>query len=88
MAKWRVIRDISRPAGLNLSLDEVLLKQVNNDPTDYILKFNYFEPSAVILGLNQDLVDLDLDFIKNNKFDLNRRLTGGAAILTPCAAWL
>ena len=81
MNKWRVIRDIPRPAGLNLSIDEMLLKQVNDSESEYVLKFNYFSPSAVILGLNQDLKDLNLEFINKKKFHLNRRLTGGAAIL-------
>jgi len=81
MDKWRVIKDIPRPAGENLSIDEMLLNQVNNTPSEYILKFNYFSPSAVILGLNQDIDDLNMEFINKQNFHVNRRLTGGAAIL-------
>ncbi len=81
MESWRIIRDVPRPASLNLAIDEFLLNQVNDSPTQYILKFNYFSPPAVILGLNQDIKDINLNFIKEMNFDLNRRLTGGAAIL-------
>ena len=55
MENWRLIRDIPRNAASNLSLDEILLRKVNDNEVFNILKFNYFSPPAVILGLNQNI---------------------------------
>ncbi|MHA1799347.1 MAG: lipoate--protein ligase family protein [Candidatus Helarchaeota archaeon] len=81
METWRLIRDSPRDAASNLSIDEILLKKINDNEMENSLKFNYFSPPAVILGINQDILNLNLKFIKEKEFDLNRRLTGGAAIL-------
>ncbi|NHI94549.1 MAG: lipoate--protein ligase family protein [Candidatus Lokiarchaeota archaeon] len=81
MEKWRLIKDSPRNAASNLSIDEVLLKNLDEKGTENILKFNYFTPPAVILGINQTTNVLNTNFIQKNQFDINRRLTGGAAIL-------
>ena len=81
MENWRLIRDIPRNAASNLSLDEILLRKVNDNEVFNILKFNYFSPPAVILGLNQNIEELNIKYIRNQRFQINRRLTGGAAIL-------
>ena len=81
MENWRLIKDIPRSSASNLSLDEVLLRKVNDHEVFNIFKFNYFSPPAVILGLNQSVDVLNTKFIRDQRFNINRRLTGGAAIL-------
>ncbi len=79
--KWRVIRDTPRPGAEGLALDEALLKSVSAGFAPNTLKIYYFSPPSAILGIHQSVSEVDLHFIHQSAFDLNRRLTGGGAIL-------
>jgi len=45
------------------------------------MKIYYFFPPTAILGLHQAITDVDLVYLQQNTLMLNRRLTGGGAIL-------
>jgi lipoate-protein ligase A len=45
------------------------------------MKIYYFSPPTAILGLHQAVPDVDLAYLRQNTLTLNRRLTGGGAIL-------
>jgi lipoate-protein ligase A len=80
---WRLIDDDAYPVQLGLAIDEMLLEQfedVNEKPLNTI-RFYQFSPPAVVVGCNQDIREIDMNFIASSGLQLGRRITGGGAII-------
>ena len=79
--EWRIIDTDVLPAFKNIALDEVILEADEDTRNKTTLRFLRYSPSAVLVGNNQSMErEVRIDFCKENKIDINRRLTGGGAI--------
>lgn len=69
-------------AAENMAWDNALLiSQAENSMSEPVLRFLQFSPSCVLVGRHQSpSQEARIEFLKQNKFDINRRLTGGGAI--------
>lgn len=66
----------------NMDIDKDLLDFAISQEIDYpIMRLYAWDPPCVSLGRNQDDSFLDKEFLKINKIDVVRRLTGGRALL-------
>jgi len=64
-----------------MALDDVILKCRSNDLIPNTIRFLRFDPPAVLVGYHQDVEqEVRLDYVKRNRIDVNRRVTGGGAI--------
>ncbi len=66
---------------MGLSIDEALLHGVIKGLSPNIVRFYYFARPSVVIGLNQDVNDVNLKYIQNNNISFCRRLTGGGVII-------
>ncbi|MGC8603340.1 MAG: lipoyl protein ligase domain-containing protein [Desulfomonilaceae bacterium] len=69
-------------AAANMALDNIILEEISSGYSPTTFRFLQFKPAAALVGYNQD-VDLEIrkDFCKAHRIDINRRITGGGAIL-------
>ena len=77
-------------AAQNMALDEILTSRVGKGLSRPTLRFLTFVPEAALLGYHQQAErELRLDFCRENGIDINRRLTGGGALLfqSSCLGW-
>ncbi len=81
MKPIRIIRDSKYPAPKGLAVDEALLKSVEEGLAPETIRFYYFAPPAVVVGMNQDINLINLNFLREKKMSFGRRLTGGGAII-------
>ncbi|MHA1300998.1 MAG: lipoate--protein ligase family protein [Candidatus Helarchaeota archaeon] len=81
MKTFRIIRDSKYIAPMGLSIDEALLQSVSRNLVPNTIRFYYFTKPSVIVGINQDINDVNLEFIKKNNLSFGRRLTGGGSII-------
>ena len=66
----------------NMATDEALTKARGEEKAPDTLRFYRWKPSAVTLGYFQSVEDeVDLDALKHFGIDLNRRISGGGAVL-------
>lgn len=66
----------------NMATDEALTKARGEGKAPDTLRFYRWNPSAVTLGYFQSVEDeVDLDALKRYGIDLNRRISGGGAVL-------
>lgn len=66
----------------NMQIDSDLLDNaITNDVTEPIFRLYGWSPACISLGRNQNDCFLDYDFLKSQKIDVVRRLTGGRALL-------
>ncbi|MHA1648614.1 MAG: lipoate--protein ligase family protein [Candidatus Helarchaeota archaeon] len=84
MSSIRIIRDTKYPAPQGLAIDEAILKSVENGDSPNTVRFYYFAPPAVVVGLNQDISSIDFEYIEKAKMAFGRRLTGGGTIIIGC----
>ncbi len=81
METWTLLDTGVRSAAENSALDDVLLKCRNRDIIPNTLRFLQFSPNAVLVGFHQSTEqEVRIDYCKENKIDINRRITGGGAI--------
>jgi lipoate-protein ligase A len=79
---WRIIDTGVLSAAENMAWDEALLESKTEFDMPNTLRFLRFAPSAVLVGYNQAIEqEIRVDFCRENEIDINRRLTGGGAIL-------
>lgn len=84
MKSIRIIRDTKYLAPKGLSIDEALLLSVSEDRVQNTIRFYYFASPSVVLGMNQDINDVNLKYIRESDMSLTRRLTGGGVIIIGC----
>jgi lipoate-protein ligase A len=66
----------------NMATDEALTKARGEEKAPDTLRFYRWKPSAVTLGYFQSVEDeVNLDTLKRYGIDLNRRISGGGAVL-------
>ena len=65
-----------------MALDQVLLKSRSLGKSQNTFRFLMFSPPAALLGYHQRLnQEIRIDFCHQNGIDINRRITGGGALL-------
>lgn len=80
---WRRLVDTGpKSADYLMALDEVLLDLITAGRSLNTLRFLRFEKPTVLVGFNQVVEDeVNIEYCEVNGLDINRRITGGGAIL-------
>jgi lipoate-protein ligase A len=78
---WRLIRYEAFDGATNMAIDEAILESHIKGDTPPTLRFYGFQPEAISLGYAQKLDDALLQRLKQSKYSLVRRPTGGRAVL-------
>jgi lipoate-protein ligase A len=74
-------------AAENMALDEVLTRRAGQGTSPPTLRFLRFSPDAALLGYHQEAArELRLDYCAAEGIEVNRRLTGGGALLFQSSA--
>jgi lipoate-protein ligase A len=74
-------------AAENMALDEVLTRRAGQGLSPPTLRFLRFSPDAALLGFHQQAErELRLDYCRQEGIAVNRRLTGGGALLFQSSA--
>lgn len=82
MTKYRLLDTGLISAAENMALDEVLTSRAGRGLSPPSLRFLRFSPDAALLGHHQEAErELRLEFCQANGIEVNRRLTGGGALL-------
>lgn len=77
---WRLLDSGVRRAAENFAFNRAILDAHRDGDSPHTLRFLGFRPSALI-GFHQDPEqELNLDYIREQGIDIQRRLTGGGAI--------
>ena len=79
---WRLLITPPMSAADNMCLDQVLvdLKGVGRSPNT--IRFLQFSPRCVLVGYHQSIQEeIRLEYCRSQGLDVNRRITGGGAIL-------
>ncbi len=78
---WTVVDTGLRPADENIALDQAILSAVEEGLSGPVFRFLHFEECA-LLGYHQSAAqELDLDYCREHGIEVQRRLTGGGAII-------
>jgi lipoate-protein ligase A len=78
---WRLIRYENFDGATNMAIDEAILESHIQGDTPPTLRFYGFKPEAISLGYAQKLDDALSKRLKQSKYALVRRPTGGRAVL-------
>ncbi|MBD3609477.1 MAG: lipoate--protein ligase family protein [Gammaproteobacteria bacterium] len=77
---WRLMDTGVRRAAENFAINRAIMESHKQGKTINTLRFLAFPPSALI-GFHQDVEqELNLEYIRDNNIDIQRRLSGGGAI--------
>ncbi len=90
MTEWRLLDTGVRTGTENMALDDAILECRALGRTPDTLRFLQFSPPTVLVGFHQSIAqEVRLDYCRTHGIDINRRITGGGAILfTPsCLGW-
>lgn len=81
MKNWRFLPLEVNNGFFNMALDEAILQNVIRKKSPNTLRFYKWKPSTASIGRNQSLsAEINIDFTKEKKFNIVRRITGGGAI--------
>jgi lipoyl(octanoyl) transferase len=79
---WRLLLDSKPGRGAwNMAVDEAILEAVGRKESLPTLRLFSWQPACLSLGYAQPIQDVDLDKLRDQGWDLVRRLTGGRAVL-------
>lgn len=79
---WRLLDTGFRTAAQNMALDRVILESRAMGHGPDTLRFLQFSTPSVLVGYHQQLdQEVRLEFCQRQGFEVNRRITGGGAIL-------
>ena len=82
MKTFRLLDTGPLTAAENMALDETLLELISEGKSPDTIHFLRFAPKAVLVGFNQSVAEeIRIDYCKANSIHINRRITGGGAIL-------
>ena len=83
---WRLLDTGFLSAAENMALDRILLESRAAGESPNTLRFLQFATPSVLVGCHQQLdQEVRLDFCRERGLEVNRRITGGGAILfEPC----
>ena len=80
--KIRLLDTRALPASANMALDNIILEEVSSGYSPATFRFLQFDRMAALVGYNQDTnLEIRTDFCQAHNIDVNRRITGGGAIL-------
>lgn len=80
--RWRLLDTGYRNAAENMALDRVLLESRSRGEGPNTIRFLQFSRPCVLVGYHQQLdSEVRLDFCEANGIEVNRRITGGGAVL-------
>ena len=84
--EWRLLDTGFLSAAENMALDRVLLESRAAGESPNTLRFLQFSAPSVLVGCHQQLdQEVRLEFCRERGLEVNRRITGGGAILfEPC----
>lgn len=83
----RLLDTRALPAAANMALDNIILEEISSRRSPPTFRFLQFKPAAALVGYNQDVnLEIREDFCSAHNIDINRRITGGGAILFQEAA--
>ena len=77
---WRVIDTGLRPATQNITLNRALLEARHAEEIPSTLRFFRVTPCALLACRQSPAQEFDLDACRTGKVDVQRRITGGAAV--------
>ena len=81
METWRILDTGTRTAAENMALDEVLLELKAERRIPHTLRFLQFSNPTVLVGHHQSVEEeVRLDYCREKRIEINRRLTGGGAL--------
>ena len=87
MTVFRLLDTGLMTAAENMGLDEVLTRRAGQGLSPPTLRFLRFAPDAALVGYHQEVErELRLCYCQEQGIDINRRLTGGGAILFQSSA--
>lgn len=80
---WRLILDDDRSAALNMAVDEAIFRACAGGEVPPTLRLYGWTIPSISLGFFQDIEasDLNLEYCREKRIQLVRRLTGGRAVL-------
>jgi lipoate-protein ligase A len=79
---WRLLDTGVRSAAQNMCLDRAILIAKARDEAPDTFRFLQFSPPAAMVGFHQSVEqEIRRSFCERNGIDINRRITGGGAIL-------
>lgn len=78
---WRLLVTPPATGAWNMAVDEALLAAAVRGDSKPVIRLYSWQPACLSLGYAQRVRDVDLDLLKQNGWDLVRRVTGGRAIL-------
>ena len=82
MTRWRLLDTAPMSAADNMALDSALLELKARGETPNTLHLLRFAPRAVLVGFHQCVAsEVHRDYCRRHGIDINRRITGGGAIL-------
>jgi lipoate---protein ligase len=82
METWRLLDSPPLTAAENMALDDVLVELKGIGATPNTIHFLQFRPKAVLVGFHQSVPEeIRTDYCRAHGIDVNRRTTGGGAIL-------
>ena len=82
MTIWRLLDTPPMTAAENMALDEALLELKGQGKTPNTIHFLQFLPKAVLVGYHQSIAEeVRVKYCQNNAIHINRRITGGGAVL-------
>jgi lipoate-protein ligase A len=82
LTRFRLLDTGCLSAAENMALDEVLTRRAGQGTSPPTLRFLRFLPDAALLGYHQEAArELRLDYCAAEGIEVNRRLTGGGALL-------
>jgi len=81
MEKWRVINHGALDAYENMAIDEAISVFVRAKKVPPTLRFYQWKNSSISIGFFQKLLDININYCKENSIIIVRRPTGGRAIL-------
>ncbi len=90
VTRWRLLDTGVLTGAENMALDDVILECHADGKSPNTLRFLQFSPPTALVGYHQSVEqEIRVDFCRRNGVDINRRITGGGAILfTPtCLGW-
>ncbi len=82
MQRFRLLDTGKLTAAENMALDRILLEETAAGRSLPTVRFLQFSPAAALVGYHQDVsLEIRTDYCIEHHIDVNRRLTGGGAIL-------
>lgn len=82
METWRLLDTPPMRAAENMALDDVLVELKGRGATPNTIHFLQFSPKAALVGFHQSVQEeIRTEYCRDHEIDVNRRITGGGAIL-------